>query len=78
MLFHLVTNVWGVRHTDLFLEMTLPNLLSDGNLPALASVHRVVYRIHTTLKDMERIKVSASGKMLAKLVPVEICNASWR
>jgi hypothetical protein len=71
MLFHLVTNVWGVRHTDLFLEMTLPNLLSDGNLPALASVHRVVYRIHTTLKDMERIKVSASGKMLAKLVPVE-------
>jgi hypothetical protein len=71
MLFHLITNVWGEQHTDLFLSMTLPNILSKGNLPALASLHKVIYRIHTTPGDQERIKLSIAGKLLAKLVTVE-------
>jgi hypothetical protein len=34
-LFHVVSNVWGDSHVDLFLDLTLPNVLSPGNLPAL-------------------------------------------
>lgn len=70
-LFHIVTNVWGERHTELFLRMTLPNVLSAGNLPALAGMHRVRYRIYTTLVDQARIKASESGQRLARLVPLE-------
>jgi len=70
-LFHLITNVWGAAHTDLFLRMTLPNVLSAGNLPALAAAHTVRYRIHTTPGDRERIVQSAAGRRLAQLVEVE-------
>jgi hypothetical protein len=72
LLFHLITNVWGARHTESFLRMTLPNVLSGGNLPALARAHAVRYRIHTTPADRARIEASPAGRRLASSVPVEI------
>lgn len=71
MLFHVITNVWGERHTALFLRMALPNLLSPGNLPALAGGHNVRYRIYTTPADRACIEASEPGKELARLMPLE-------
>jgi uncharacterized surface protein with fasciclin (FAS1) repeats len=73
-LFHLITNVWGAGHTDLFLSLTLPNVLSPANLPALARAHDVRYRIHTTPADRRRIEDSPAGRRLAGLVPVEFAS----
>jgi uncharacterized surface protein with fasciclin (FAS1) repeats len=70
-LFHLITNVWGERHTATFLQSTLPNVMSSGNLPALARAHEVRYRIYTTPADRARIESSAPGQRLARLVNVE-------
>ena len=71
MKFHVITNVWGERHTDLFLKMTLPNVLSSGNLPALASAHNVRYRIYTTPSDRAHIEASEPGRRLAQLMPLD-------
>ena len=71
MLFHVITNVWGDRHTGIFLRTTLPNVLSAGNLPALAAAHKVRYRIYTTPADRAQIEASTAGQSLASLVEVE-------
>jgi uncharacterized surface protein with fasciclin (FAS1) repeats len=71
MLFHVVTIVWGEHHTDLFLRMTLPNVLSPGNLPALASAHDVRYRIFTTHADRARIEAHPHGHRLAEVATIE-------
>lgn len=65
MLFHIITNVWGERHVDLFLDLTLPNVLSPGNLPALARRHDVIYRFFTTPEARAQIERST---LLARLV----------
>lgn len=72
--FHVITNVWGERHTGLFLGMTLPNVLSQGNLPALAAAHEVRYRIYTTPADRARIEQSDAGKRLAKIAPIDFAT----
>ncbi len=74
MLFHVITNVWGEEHTGLFLDMTLPNLLSAGNLPALAAAHQVSYRVHTTRRDRARVEASAHWQRLARLVQTEFVS----
>jgi hypothetical protein len=70
-LFHVVSNVWGDSHVDLFLDLTLPNVLSPGNLPALVERGRVVYRIFTTPSARGRIETSAIGQQLSSVVEVE-------
>lgn len=66
-LFQVVTNVWGDWHIDLFLNLTLPNLLSPRNLPALASRGRVVYRVFTTPPGRQRIEASDIARRLHAL-----------
>ncbi len=56
--FHIITNVWGERHVDLFLGLTLPNVLSAGNLPAMARLGEVTYRFFTTRAARNRIESS--------------------
>jgi len=71
MLFHVVTIVWGAHHTDLFLDLTLPNVLSPGNLPAMAAGHAVRYRIFTTPADRDRVLAHPNGRRLHQIVPVD-------
>jgi hypothetical protein len=74
MKFHIITHVWGARHTALFLKMTLPNVLSSGNLPSLVINNDVRYRIYTTPADQAEIEASEQGRSLAKLMPVDFCT----
>jgi hypothetical protein len=55
MRFHLLTVVWGAEFTDRFASVTLRSLLAPGNLPDLAAAHPVVYDIHATATDLERL-----------------------
>lgn len=55
MRFHLLTVFWGDEFTDRFARVALRSLLAPGNLPALASAHRVVYHIYTSATDAERL-----------------------
>lgn len=71
MRFHIITIVWGVRHAQLFLDLTLPNVLSDRNLPQLAREHEVTYRFFTTPETRDLIAGSDAGQRLAGLCEVE-------
>ena len=71
MLFHIITNVWGERHVDLYLDLTLPNVLSPGNLPALARRHDIVYRFFTTPEARAQIERSMLFARLADTCTVE-------
>jgi hypothetical protein len=69
--FHVITSVWGEHHTRLFLDLTLPNVLSARNLPTLARQGEVIYRFFTTPTAREHIAASQMGKRLASIVTVE-------
>jgi len=71
MRFHIITIVWGVRHAQLFLDLTLPNVLSDRNLPQLAREHEVTYRFFTTPETRDLIAQSDAGKRLTEICDVE-------
>ncbi|MDD5593417.1 MAG: hypothetical protein PHG97_01580, partial [Candidatus Margulisbacteria bacterium] len=68
--FHFITVVWGDAYTDLYQNIVLPNLLSAGNLPAFAG-EEAVFKIYTTLRSADSIKLSPAFERLSKLMPVE-------
>lgn len=71
-LFHFSTVVWGPWHVGAFLDVNLPSLLAPGNLPAFAARHRVIYRIFTSPRDVERIISSPAFKQARALVSIEL------
>ena len=70
--FHLVTPVWGTQFTDTFLEVTLPCLLSPGNIPGLPDLTQCTYKIFSTDTDFPRIRESPAFKNLCTLMKVEL------
>ncbi|MGA7805768.1 MAG: hypothetical protein WCB02_14265, partial [Bradyrhizobium sp.] len=72
MRFHLLTVVWGHDFTDRFARVTLRSLLAPGNLPALAAEHEVVYDIHTTSADAERLGAHSVFREAARHVKFRI------
>lgn len=68
---HFVTPVWGGEYTRLFLELTLPTLLSPGNIPSVPNLADCVYRIYTTPADAEIMRASAVYARLNALVAVD-------
>lgn len=70
--FHLVTPVWGTEFTNTFLEVTLPCLLSPGNIPSLPDLERCTYKIFSTDADFPRIRESPAFKSLGSLMKVEL------
>jgi hypothetical protein len=69
--FHLVTPVWGEEFTRTFLDVTLPCLLSPGNIPALPPAS-CVYKIFTSDEDRVRILDAPAFRALRTLATVEV------
>lgn len=74
--FHFSTVVWGPWHTQVFLDVNLPSLLTPNNLPAFAAQHQVSYRILTAEDDIPRIKASPGFQHASKIVPFELIPCS--
>jgi tetratricopeptide (TPR) repeat protein len=68
MRFHLLTAVWGAEFTERFVRVALRSLMAPGNLVDLAAVHAVVYSIHTTEADAERLRAHPIFREVAKRV----------
>ncbi len=73
MKYHIITIVWGKEFTDLFASIVLPNLLSEGNLPAFGK-EGAVFRIFSTPEYRTVIERSQAYKKLAGLMPVEFID----
>jgi hypothetical protein len=76
MRFHLLSVFWGEEFTDLFPRIALRSLLAPGNLPALASAHRVVYHVHTTAADAARLAADPLFKETARHVEFRVHTVS--
>jgi hypothetical protein len=71
-LFHFSTVVWGPWHTQVYLDLNLPSLLTSGNLTAFAARHQVTYRILTSSQDAERIAAAPAYQRASAIVPMEL------
>lgn len=68
--FHAVTVVWGPEFRRLFLEVCLPNQLTQGNLEALPAGSR--YRIFTSAADVDTLSRSTLVQRINDQLPVDI------
>ena len=59
---HFVTAVWGEEYAKTFVDVTLPCLLSQGNIPSVSTGIPCVYKIFTT--DRARKIIEQSGTYL--------------
>lgn len=74
MRFHIIEAVWGREYIDSFLNVSLPNLLTPGNLAAIASKTDCVFKIYTTSKDAEVIVNNHFFKQAGQLMDTEIIS----
>ncbi len=70
--FHLITAVWGDEYLSTFLEVTLPNHLSKGNLDAFDASKDAIYKIYTSEKDLNRIEENIHYKKIARMMKTSI------
>lgn len=68
----MVTAVWGEWHIRQLLELNLPTLLADGNLPSFARRHDLSYRIFTRKADMESLAGAPIIEHLRSFMPIEL------
>lgn len=71
-LFVVAVVFWGRWHTDAFVNVELPSLLSEGNLPAIAAEHRVEFRLLTTPANRRDVERARSLAELQKISDVKI------
>jgi hypothetical protein len=69
---HFVTAVWGREYVQLFLDITLPSILADNNLPAAKSHFNCRYKIYTAVDDFNVIKYAEVIKVLHEHAQVEL------
>lgn len=71
--FHIALVVWGEKFACTFTEVTLPNHLSQGNIPdlPLSSKGGHTYHIFTTRSDGQLIECADSFKRLRQSIRVE-------
>lgn len=72
MRYHIITAVWGELYTNIFLDLCVPNQLSPANLPALAGLADVTYKIYATSSELNRISHDPGIQKISSLTRVEI------
>lgn len=72
MRYHIITAVWGEQYTNLFLDLCVPNQLNPANLPALAKLAEVTYKIYATSSELNRIAHDPGVQKISSLMRVEI------
>ncbi len=70
--FNFITVVWGSQYTNLFLQIGLPSLLSQGNLGKIEKANCYKFNIYTTSNDAEMIYSSPAYMKLSKLIETKI------
>ena len=68
---HFVTAVWGEEYTKVFVRVTLPCLLSQGNIPSVPTEVPCVYMIFTTDNGRKIIEQSEAYIRLCHYLKVE-------
>src|SRR5262249_59361841 len=71
--FYFIIVLWGERFRDYFLDLCLPTLLSERNLPSLATRPRSKFLICTRPEDWAAVQAAPIFKLLERYVePVNL------
>lgn|GEM_PF-6164853 len=70
--FIFVTPVWGAPHIKLFLELGLPSLLAENNLPKLRKLSHVTYLLYIHRSDEATFQQCSFIKILSDIVDLKI------
>lgn len=73
---HCVVALWGEVFIQTFLEVTLPSLLTEGNLYGLGARTDPVLRILTVPDSVERLRLAPQIVAASRRLPVEVCSVS--
>ena len=68
--YHAVTAVWGREFIELFLDVCVPNQLSEGNLTALPPGSR--YRVFTGSADHAALATTSRLNEVRRVLPVDV------
>jgi hypothetical protein len=71
-----VTAVWGPRHVQSFIDLNVPSLLADGNVPAFGDQIDTTYVIYTPERDRLIIEGSSALRRLRQFIRVEFRELS--
>lgn len=63
--------IWGEAYIEKFLQYSLPSLLAPNNIPALAAADPVIFDIHTTEADRERLAALPGIRKLAEYAHID-------
>jgi hypothetical protein len=74
MRFYFIVAVWGEKHLELFVDISLPSMLGHGNIPGLHNLKQCKFIIYTNLEDETRLTRAPSFQQLSKCMPVEIAH----
>jgi hypothetical protein len=69
---HFVTAVWGEEYAKTFVNITLPTILSLGNIPAVPNKSECLYKIYTTEEGRRIIEGSRAFAILNEYVRADI------
>jgi hypothetical protein len=68
----LVTPVWGKEYSETFVNVTLPTILSLGNVPAIPNKDQCSYTIYTDAVGREIIERSSAYAILREYLRTEV------
>jgi hypothetical protein len=69
---YVIIPVWGEAYTRRWLEFSLPSLLADGNLPAVAQRYSTKVLLYTTREDLDLILPHPAVTMLRDIAPLRV------
>lgn len=75
---YLVIPVWGEAYTAAFLDVSLPYLLSAGNLPDLRSPGDWRVQIYTSVEDSGSVQRHSNAALLREIAPLDIVTVGAR
>ena len=67
-----ISYAWGDKYVDDFLDLTLPALLADGNVPELARRFEVEFVFLTEERQFARIRERDSWRQLERIFPARL------
>lgn len=70
--FHIINYVWGESFTRLFLDVTLPNHCTEGNLFAFSDHSEAKYKVYTTSRDAKVIRSHHLFREIEQRMPTEV------
>jgi hypothetical protein len=72
--FHILFPVWGDPYIDLMVNIAIPTLLFQGNIPALRARHECKVVFFTRQGEEAKIRSAASVARLAEIAPIEFVH----